>query len=113
MCPNEVVVLTCFVPAATIRWKIAAFNVDTYLNTNTDPVGTTRTTGLFTAIVLSSSLSPPSMNSSLSFIGNSTLNDVVVECFDGGSGIATNLTLNFTDAGINTHSIYSTTNYIL
>ena len=109
-CPNEVTTLTCSVSTAAIQWIIPAFGVDISFGGG-DSVGNTKTPGPFTAKLLSQSPT----NSTLSFIGNSTLNGVVIECRDTGVvGHVTNLTLNFTDAGINAYSIYSTTKlYIL
>ena len=109
LCPSEVTKLTCSVSTAAIQWIIPAFGVDIGFAAG-DSVGDTKSSGSFTGRLLSQSPT----NSTLSFIGNSTLNGVVIECRDAGVvGHATNLTLNFIDAGINTHSIYSTTNYIL
>ena len=98
VCPSEVVQLTCSVESAAITWRIPTLSIEIDFIAP-DPVYSTESSGGFvgTLTVKLAGLT----NSTLSFIGNSSLNGIVVECYDAGIFPVDkrNITLSFIDAG--------------
>ena len=98
VCPNEVVQLTCSIESAAIAWQIPTLDVQIDFVAS-DSVDSTESSGGFvgTLTVQSAGLT----NSTLSFIGNSSLNGIIVECHDSGNFPVDvrNITLSFIDAG--------------
>ena len=101
VCPSEVVQLTCSIQSAAITWRIPILGVD-FDFVASDPVGSTESSGGFVGILTVKFVGLT--NSTLSFIGNSSLNGIVVECHDSGIFPVDirNITLSFIDAGIYT-----------
>ena len=101
VCPNEVVQLTCSIESAAITWRIPTLGIQ-FDFTASDSVGSTESSGGFvgTLTVKSAGLT----NSTLSFIGNSSLNGIIVECHDSGNHPVDikNITLSFVEAGMYT-----------
>ena len=99
VCTNEMVHLTCSIQTAATTWRIPTLGVEIDF-TASDLVGSTESSGGFvgTLTVKSAGLT----NSTLSFIGNSSLNGIIVECHDSGIFPVDirNITLSFIDAGI-------------
>ena len=79
VCPSEVVQLTCSIESAAITWRIPTLGVEIDFVAS-DPVYSTESSGGFvdTLTVKSAGLT----NSTLSFIGNSSFNGIIVECHD-------------------------------
>ena len=110
VCPSEVAQLTCSVQSAAISWRIATLGVEIDF-VAADPVDSIESSGGFvgTLTVKSAGLT----NSTLSFITNSSLNGIIVECHDTGIFPVDikNITLSFVDAGaadtIFDHVIYT------
>ena len=98
VCPSEVVQLTCSVQSFAISWRIPTLGVKIDFVAS-DPVGSTENSGGFLGTLTAKSVGLT--NSTLSFIGNSSLNGIIVECHDAGIFPVDirNITLSFTDAG--------------
>ena len=98
VCPNEVVQLTCSIESAGISWRIPTLDVQIDF-VATDSVDSTESSGGFVGTLTAKSAGLT--NSTLSFIGNSSLNGIIVECHDAGNFLVDirNITLSYVDAG--------------
>ena len=98
VCPNEMVQLTCSIQSPATTWRIPILGVEIDFVAS-DSVGSTDISGGFVGTLRIKLVGLT--NSTLSFIGNSSLNGIVVECHDAGIFPADikNITLNFINAG--------------